>query len=54
MTNTQKRERQYLRDEFARAALMGILSDPDTKIGQPVAEYAYKMADLMLAERDKK
>lgn len=44
-----------LRDWFAGQALAGILADPEV-VGElkPSAEFAYKMADAMLAEREAK
>lgn len=53
-------ETRKLRDEFAMAALTGLLADPnpfDTVGGETVeqayAEAAYSYADAMLAERAK-
>ena len=47
-----------LRDQFAMAALTGMLATPSPYSGatrvEEVAEGAYKYADAMLQERDKK
>lgn len=60
--NAGKSHRQTLRDEFAKAALQGLLSDPDTgpKRDQTLPEYqtqmataAYGYADAMLIAREK-
>ena len=49
--------RNRLRDEFARTALKGILSGrhpESTYTGHEVADAAYKIADAMLAARERK
>lgn len=43
-----------LRDQFAMAALTGLLADPECGAWAKVAEYAYTMADLMLEARKEK
>lgn len=43
-----------LRDQFAMAALTGLLSDPECGAWGKIAEYAYTMADLMLEARKEK
>ena len=43
-----------LRDQFAMAALTGLLSDPGTKYNADrLAKNAYDIADAMLAERER-
>jgi hypothetical protein len=43
-----------LRDEFAMAALTGLLADPgDDPTANRAASDAYRMADAMMAERQK-
>ena len=43
-----------LRDQFAMAAMTGMLSDPECGALGKIAEYAYTMADLMLEARKDK
>jgi hypothetical protein len=43
-----------LRDQFAMAALTGLMSDPECGAWGKIAEYAYTMADLMLEARKEK
>lgn len=43
-----------LRDYFAAAALTGLLAGQHNRVATVAAEYAYEMADAMLAERNKK
>jgi hypothetical protein len=47
-------EKNYLRDEFAKASMIGLLNNNSYKgtEGQ-YAEYAYRFADAMIAERKK-
>jgi len=40
-----------VRDYFAGQAISGLA--PDTQSGQALAEWAYELADAMLAEREK-
>ncbi|ENV16486.1 hypothetical protein [Acinetobacter guillouiae] len=42
-----------LRDQFAIAAMQGLLADGWMKDQKNIAELAYQQADAMLAERDK-
>lgn len=45
-------EAQLLRDEFAKAALTGLIGDANISI-ENAAEIAYRTADAMLKERTK-
>jgi hypothetical protein len=47
-------EHVTLRDQFAMAALTGILSDPECGAWGKIVEDAYTMADLMLEARKEK
>ena len=50
---TEIEERKALRDEFARAALTGMLAHPQTCASdETCAKYAYKHADAMLKARE--
>ncbi|MGX4756840.1 hypothetical protein [Acinetobacter baumannii] len=42
-----------LRDYFAAAAMQGFISSNDHKDRAIIAEFAYKQADVMIAEREK-
>lgn len=51
----RERERQRMRDEFAKVALAGIMANPGTIIDCSEAwacKRSYVIADLMLKERD--
>ena len=55
--HADRTKRERLRDEFAYAALKGILSGrhpESTYTGHEVADAAYKIADAMLAARERK
>lgn len=43
-----------LRDYFAARAMIGMLSSPNAPNDATLAEYAYKLADAMLAAREVK
>lgn len=56
MVRSQKEFREHfmpasLRDQFAMAALAGLLADPSSGGPETTARAAYKYADAMLAER---
>lgn len=53
MNDKLKPEAKQLRDEFAAAAITG-LALQDLTYPERVAARAWKLADLMLQERDKK
>lgn len=42
-----------LRDEFACAALQGVLQELDPALSGPVARFSYEIADAMLKERSR-
>jgi hypothetical protein len=51
----QLRETATLRDQFAMAALTGLLANPDAaKYSKDRTEVAYELADGMLKEREDK
>lgn len=47
-------EGMSLHDAFAMAAMQGILADPDVYVCEAIARDAYRMADAMIAERNKR
>lgn len=52
--HAKREQREALRDEFAKAALVGLLADPTTR-GHTRASFAftaYQLADEMMRERD--
>jgi len=48
----KKEPRKTLRDEFAMAALAGMLADPKVLANKETAQAAYRMADYMLKTRE--
>jgi hypothetical protein len=51
ITYTPMPEMATLRDQFAMAALNGMLADPQVQAHQSTAGLAYQMADWMMEER---
>ena len=52
--NAEQKEREALRDQFAMAALTGLLAAPNVELWIDVPKQAYTIADRMLETRKTK